>query len=277
MRLEGKVAVVTGAGSGIGRATARLFAKEGARVVATDLHLETARETLANLPASLPGSLALAADISDSAQVDDLFGEVAERFGCADILVNCAGVDRTPGDGVELREARVLARIEEMRRGEAPTTHPDQIADMSDAGWQRMLDINLSGPFYCCRAAVRLLVEAARAGSIINIASTAGLDGMGSGVHYAASKAGVIGLTKALARELGSRGIRVNAICPGPIDTPMVQGIPPVIVQSLKGSLPLGRVGAPEEVATAALFLATGDSSYFTGQAISPNGGLVMS
>jgi len=243
MRLEGKVAVVTGAGSGIGRATARLFAKEGARVVATDLHIDTARETLANLPASALESLAIAADISDSAQVEALFRELAERFGCADILVNCAGVDRTPGDGVELREARVLARIDEMRRGEAPTTHPDQIGDMSDAGWQRMLDINLSGAFYCCRTAVRLLIDADRSGSIVNVASTAALDGLGSGVHYSASKAGLLGLTKALARELGSRGIRVNAICPGPIETPLVANIPPAIVKSLASALPMGKDG----------------------------------
>jgi 3-oxoacyl-[acyl-carrier protein] reductase len=151
----------------------------------------------------------------------------------------------------------------------------DHITDMGDAGWQRVLDINLNGTFYCSREAVRLMIKAGVQGSIVNISSTSALSGEGS-VHYCASKAAMLGLTKCLARELGARNIRVNAICPGPTNTPMMKEISDEWAQAMVRAIPLGRIGEPAEVAQAALFLAGADSSFFTGQTIAANGGMYM-
>jgi 3-oxoacyl-[acyl-carrier protein] reductase len=145
---------------------------------------------------------------------------------------------------------------------------------MSDAGWTRMLEIHLNGAFFCARAAVKAMLEQG-SGSIINISSIAGLAGMGP-IHYSTAKAGLLGFTRALAREVGGRGIRVNAICPGAIDTPMSANVPEPLLKVMIAATPLGRMGAPEEIAAAALFLASDESSYFTGQWLSPNGGIFI-
>jgi 3-oxoacyl-[acyl-carrier protein] reductase len=276
MQLQDKVALVTGAGSGIGRAIAHRFAQEGAFVVLNDANAQSLERVSEELPCAPSSRMSVQADISDSSAVNAMFDQVRQRVGRLDVLVNNAGIDRVPGDGSQEREARILQRIEEVRRGETELTHPDQIADMSDEGWQRMIDVNLTGTFFCCRAGVRLMIEAGNSGSIINLSSTAGLSGEGSGVHYAASKGGIIALTKGLALELGSRGIRVNAICPGAIDTPLVENFPEALVKHMTTRVPMGRRGRPEEVASTALFLASEESSYFTGQWFSPNGGLLM-
>jgi 3-oxoacyl-[acyl-carrier protein] reductase len=276
MRLEGKVALVTGAGSGIGRAIAHRFSREGAFVVVNDVNAEALESVLKELPNHTSAAMMVQADISEVSEVEAMFEAVRTRVGRLDVLVNNAGVDRTPGDGSKEREDRVLQRIQEVQQGESALTHPDQIIDMTDAGWQRMIDINLTGTFYCCRAGVRLMIDAGCPGSIINLSSTAGLSGEGSGIHYAAAKGGIIALTKGLALELGSRKIRVNAICPGAIETPLVTQFPEALLKHMTSRIPLGRRGRPEEVASTALFLATDDSSYFTGQWFSPNGGLLM-
>ncbi len=176
------------------------------------------------------------------------------------MLVNCAGVDHTEGDG----------------SGEGNTGTELQVAVMSDAGWQRMLDIHLNGAFYCTRAMVGRLVDAKQPGSIICISSIAGTSGWGP-VHYATAKAGLLGLVRSVARFCGPLGIRANAICPGVIDTPMTQAITQEMIVALKAITPLGRVGVPDDIAAAAVYLASDESAFLTGQAISPNGGLVIS
>lgn len=274
MRLQGKVALVTGAGLGMGRAMAEVFAREGAAVVVVDLTARDAEETLALINAR-GDCCALTADVSDSAQVASVYAEVERRYGRLDVLVNNAGIGAAPNDGYDKFYERMAAMNEQIARGEEPTVHLDHIIDMQDDGWQKVLDINLNGLFYNCREAVRLMIRCGVKGSIINISSTAGLNGTGA-VHYCSSKAAVLGFTKCLARELGGRGIRVNAICPGAMNTRMMASISPDYAKAMLASIPLGRMGEPVEVANTALFLASDEASYFTGQTLAANGGWQM-
>lgn len=256
MKLENRVAVVTGAGSGLGREIARHFAAEGARVAAVDLRPETAEETVSLLAGE--GHFATAVDVADGASVVAMIGRVDAEYGRIDLLVNNAGVDHVPGDGQD----KVLETGQQ-------TIH------MSDEGFTGLMAINVNGVFFCLREAVKIMQREGNPGSIINMSSVAGLSAHG-GVSYAASKAAVLGITRATARELGRFGIRVNAICPGVIDTPMTAGLPDPMLAPLVAATPLGRKGQPSDVATTAVFLASDDSSFITGQWISPNGGLLM-
>ncbi len=274
MRLKDKVAVITGAGLGMGRATAEVFAAEGASVVVNDISEADAQETLA-LINERGDCCAIAGDISNSTQVTALFQQVEERYGRVDLLVNNAGVGAAPNDGYDKLYERMAARNEQLKQGQTPTVHLDHIIDMQDDGWQRVIDINMNGLFYNCREAVKLMIKAGVEGSIINISSTSGLNGDG-GVHYCATKAAVLGFTKCLARELGSRNIRVNAICPGPTNTRMMEQISEEYAQSIIAGVPLGRMAEPEEVARTSLFLASDDASFFTGQTLAANGGVHM-
>lgn len=272
-KLQNQVALITGAGQGMGRATAELFAREGAKVVAVDINEAAAGATIAGLAGA--DHSAHACDVADSAAVTALFAAVAARYGRIDVLVNNAGVGSAPGDGFDLYQQRLAERGAQLARGETPTVFADHLPDLGDAGWQRVLDINLNGTFYCTREAVRLMIKAGARGSIVSIASTSALTGEGP-PHYCASKAAMLGLTKCLARELGPRGIRINAICPGPTNTPMMQAISEEWAQAMVAGLPLGRMGEPEEVAKAVLFLASEDGSLFTGQTLGANAGMYM-
>jgi 3-oxoacyl-[acyl-carrier protein] reductase len=253
MKLSGRVAYVSGAGSGLGRAMATIFAAHGARVVANDLREDAVGETVAALEGT--DHMVAPGDVADSARVNEIFADVKRHYGRLDILVNNAGVDRTPDDGWD----KLLA-------GEL------QILHMSDTGWQRMLDIHLNGAFFACRAGVPLM-QINGQGSIINISSIAGLAGMGQ-AHYATCKAGLLGLTRSLARDLGPHNIRVNAICPGAIDTPMTKAVPDAMMKPLIRATPLRRLGVADDIANAALYLASDDSGFVTGQYLSPNGGI---
>lgn len=256
MRLANKVAVVTGGGSGIGRAIAQAFAREGAKLAVTDLNEASAKETVGLLDGS--GHHAFQCDVSSGPAVVESFEQIDSALGRVDLLVNNAGVDTTPGDG----------RDKMMETGQS-TIH------MSDEGFTRMMEINVNGVFFNLREAIKRIQQHEDGGAIVNMSSIAGLSAQGT-IHYAASKSAVLGITRATARELGPFGIRVNAICPGVIDTPMTAGVPEAALKPLIKTTPLRRTGTPEDIANAAVYLCSDESSFVTGQWISPNGGLIM-
>ena len=270
MRLPGRVALVTGGGSGIGRAIAQRLADEGARVVVNDIRPDAAEATAKALGGE---ARAIVADVADSARVRAMFEEVARTFGGLDVLVNNAGIGEVDPAGREALAAKIEARVGEMMMG-AVQTHWDLTQHLSDAAWGRMLAVHLNGTFYCTREALTLMSRVNR-GAIVNISSVAGLMGMEVASHYAAAKAGILGFTRSVAREVASRGIRVNAICPGFIDTPILDPFPPVTKMLAQRQTPLGRLGRPEEIAAVAVFLASDEASFITGQWLSPNGGLL--
>jgi len=275
MKLEGRIALITGAGSGIGRAIALLFAAEGARMIANDVNLEAAKRTVEEMGASGDGAHAIKADVSDSAQVRAMFAEIAERSDTLDILVNNAGI----GESDSAKQAEVNqkgeARLGEMMIEGRIQTHWDITQEMNDADWHRMIGVHLNGTFFCTREALKLMSRKNR-GVITNISSVAALHGIPIASHYGAAKGGILGFTRSVAQEVASRNIRVNAICPGWIETPMTQSFSPTLKAALGAQIPMARWGQAREVATTALFLASDDSSYFTGQWLSPSGGLFI-
>ncbi|MEU5697183.1 3-oxoacyl-ACP reductase family protein [Actinosynnema sp. NPDC020468] len=267
--MDGKVALVTGAGSGIGEAIALRLDAEGARVAALDIDSSGA-ELTAGL---LRSGMAVIADVADSAQVDQAVREVVETFGRLDVLVNNAGI--RGGDEADAAFERLAARIEESSSGR-PTTVLDATVNISDEAWHRMLSVHLDGTFFGTRAAVRHMRDQEGGGVIINVSSICGLTGCAHIPHYSAAKGGIEGLTKAVARDVAPLGIRVNAIAPGYIDTPLGDVIAPVVRADLNRQIALGRFGLPTEIASVVAFLAGPDGAYLTGQTISPNGGLVI-
>jgi 3-oxoacyl-[acyl-carrier protein] reductase len=275
--LDGKIALVTGAGSGLGREIARTFAGAGARVAVNDLRATAAasvHDELAALGAGVPCG-PLVGDVADSSQVRGWFETLAGATGGRlDVLVNNAGyADNDPES-----QARMARQVEELMAGGRPTTALDTTRRMSDERWTRMLAVHLNGTFFCSREALGLMAPRG-SGRIINMASIAGTTGIAGAAHYSAAKGGIIGFTKALAREVGGQGILVNAIAPGYIDTPLLDVLGEqraaqtmlIAMQTV-----VGRLGEAREVAATALFLAGPAGSYFTGQVLSPNGGLVM-
>ena len=243
--LTGRVAVVTGASRGIGRAVARELATTGARVVAgaRDQHADA---VAAEITAGGGTAHAVSVDVMDSASVRRMIGTALDRFGRVDILVNNAGIARD----------QLLVR---MKRNE----------------WDAVLATNLTAAFTCAQAALRPMLKQ-RFGRIINISSVVGQMGNAGQANYAASKAGVIGMTKSLAREVASRGITVNVVAPGMIDTEMTRAVMQASREAWASEIPLGRLGTPEEVAAAVGFLASDKAAYITGQVVGVNGGLYM-
>ena len=250
MLLQDKVALVTGGGSGIGRAIALRFAAEGAAVVVNDLTIARAQQTVDAFDAGARPGLAVAADVAESAQVRAMFERIEAEHQRLDVLVNNAGIAIAPGQASAV----------------------DDITALSDEAWERMVGVHMDGSFYCTREAVRAMRAGGEGGAIVNMSSVAALAGWGP-VHYAAAKGGLLGFTRALARVLGPEGIRVNAICPGFIDTPMTAPIPEQERERYAAATPLRRFGRPEEIAATAAYLASDESSFVTGQWLSPNGG----
>jgi len=274
VKLKDKVALITGAGSGIGRAIATLFAQEGARVIVNDLRESAARETVEALGAAGSGAGAIGVDVADSAQVKAMFAEVEREFGSLDVLVNNAGIAGTSAADRDKLLERADTRIMELMSGQGIRTHLDVTQEMTDEAWHRMIAVHLNGTFFCTREALKLMSRRDQ-GAIINMSSVAAW-GIEAVPHYSAAKAGILGFTRAVAREVASRKIRVNAICPGYIDTPMTQPMSDLMRKAVVARTPLGRYALPNEVAQTALFLASDDSSFFTGQWLSPNGGLLI-
>jgi len=262
-RLSGQVAVVTGAGCGIGTAIVSRLMSEGAQVAALDLDASDARASGA--------TMGLACDVAASGSVAAAMKEVRSSLGRLDILVNNAGIGRADGDGSEEFYSLMAQRDAEVAEmGQSPTI-VDQLIHMNDKGWSAVLAVNLDGTFFACREFVRILAEQGSGGSIINISSTSAQSGEGS-PHYCASKAAIIGLTRQLARELAPRKIRVNALAPGPTNTPVMQAIPEQWIEAMKQSVPLGRLADPAEIAAAVAFLAGEDASFVNGSVLVANG-----
>jgi 3-oxoacyl-[acyl-carrier protein] reductase len=274
MKLKDRVALVTGGGSGLGRAISLLFAEEGAHVVVNELHLATAKQTVVDMKGP-GGGRAIQADVADSAQVKAMFATIEREIGTLDILVNNAGIAFGPGDDRTEISRKTESVIMEMVSGQGVQTHMDITQNLSDESWRRMLAVHLDGTFFCTREALRLMSGRNR-GAIVNLSSVAALMGLESVPHYSAAKGGILAFTRAVARDVASRGIRVNAICPGYIDTPMTAPISPLMQRVILSRTPLNRMGEPEEIAATALFLASDEASYFTGQWLSPNGGLFI-
>ncbi|HEX6310004.1 MAG TPA: SDR family NAD(P)-dependent oxidoreductase [Acidimicrobiia bacterium] len=274
-RLEGRIALVTGAGSGIGEAIARRFAAEGATVVANDLTIERARRTIESLADGSPAGHPVAADVADADAVREMFAEVRDAYGRLDVLVNNAGIGEGSPEELEYvnRTAETLAG--DMAAGRPPSVAFDFTRRVTDASFQRMIGVHLGGCFHCTREALDLMIPR-RGGSIVNISSAGGLSGQPVFTHYSAAKAGMLGFTRAVAAEGGPYGIRVNAIAPGAIDTPLGAKLSRSFVLALIANAPIGRLGTPGELAATALYLASDESSFVTGQTLGVNGGVLM-
>ncbi len=246
MNLANRVAIVTGSGQGIGRQIALLLAERGASIVISDINEATAKAVAAEIETKNVKSIAVTANIALAAEVNKLVEQTLSSFGHIDILVNNAGITK---DNLLMR--------------------------MSEADWDLVLSINLKGAFLCTQAVIRHMMKQ-RWGRIVNIASVVGVIGNAGQANYAASKAGLIGLTKTTAREVASRGITVNAVAPGFIDTGMTQKLPENVKQEFLKQIPVGYLGLPKDVAYAVAFLVSEEAHYITGQVLNVNGGLAM-
>lgn len=267
MRLEGRVALVTGGGSGIGEAICRAMAAEGATVAVLDVR----RGPAERVAADLDRGLALSADVTDSAAVDAAVERVVSELGRLDVLVNNAGI-ATSGE-----HQRNVPRFEAALAAAAEGRQPEPLqttVNLTDEEWRRMVATHLDGTFFCTRAALRPMT-ASGSGSIVNIASICGIQGCTGSPHYSAAKAGILGFTRAVAKEVIGQGVRVNAVAPGYIDTPLLDVMTEPIRAATVMQIPLGRMGRVEEIAATVVFLASDDSSFFVGETLSPNGGHV--
>ena len=245
MSLQGKVALITGGSRGIGAAVAQTLATAGAAVAVCARNGEAAAATASAIAAQGGQALGVTADVSRAEDAERLVKACLERFGRLDILVNNAGITR---DGLVLR--------------------------MKDGDWSDVLAVNLNGAFYCARAALRVILKQKQSGRIINIGSVVGSMGNAGQANYVTSKAGLIGLTKALAREVAARGVTVNLVAPGFIETDMTANLPDAVKETYRGQIPLGRFGTAADVAAAVAFLASDGAAYITGQVIHVNGGM---
>jgi 3-oxoacyl-[acyl-carrier protein] reductase len=246
MKLEGKSAFITGAAQGIGRSIAIVMAKEGANVAVADTNIEKAEVTAREIEGYGVKGIAIKVDVSRQEEVSSAFETFKKEFERLDMLVNNAGITR---DALILR--------------------------MKDEDWDRTININLKGTFLCSKEAVKIMAKQ-HEGKIINISSVVAFTGNPGQANYSASKAGIVGLTKTIAKEYGSRGIKANVIAPGFIKTEMTDSIPEKIREEMRNSIPMGNFGTPEDIAYAALFLASSGADYITGQVFHINGGMYM-
>jgi len=245
MRLENKVVIITGAGSGIGKETALLFAEEGAKVVVADVNGKAGEETVAQIKKNGEGFF-VKLDVSNREQSKQMVKSTLEKYGRIDILINNAGI---------VQDAF--------------------LSKMTEEQWDKVININLKGVFNCAQAVVEVMMNQGN-GVIINTSSIVGLNGNVGQVNYAATKAGLIGMTKTLAKELGKKGIRVNAVAPGFIATPMTSNVPEKILEMMKEKTPLRRLGEAKDVAYAYLYLASDEANFVNGAVLCVDGGLII-
>lgn len=246
MRLKDLNALITGSAQGIGKAIAKRMAEEGANVCIADINYENAIASAEEIKTSVVKCIAVELDVSKIESVSNAFDIFIKEFGTLDILVNNAGITR---DALLLR--------------------------MRDEDWDAVLNINLKGTFLCCKEAIKIMSKQ-RSGKIISISSIVAFTGNPGQANYSSSKAGIIGLTKTIAKEYASRGIRANAIAPGFIQTAMTDSLPEKVKEEMKQSIPLGNFGRPEDIANAVTFLASKEADYITGQVLHINGGMYM-
>ena len=245
-RLENKIAVITGGAQGIGKATAKRFAEEGATVIIWDVNEEKANSTISELK-SLSNNIEFQkVDVTSLDSVTKAASEITEKYKKIDILINNAGITR---------DASLLKMTAEQ--------------------WKQVVDVNLTGVFNCTKAVAPIMVEN-KSGKVVNTSSVVGLYGNFGQTNYVATKSGIIGMTKVWARELGRKGINVNAVAPGFIATEMVETVPEKVIEMLKEKTPLGKLGDPEDIANAYLFLVSDEAKYITGTVLSVDGGLVL-
>lgn len=247
MKLQGKVAVITGAGRGIGEFTALKFAREGAKVVVADMVKESVEDVVAKIKTLGAEALGLIVNVTDPASVDKMLADTLKTFGRIDCLVNNAGI-----------------------------TDDSQLLKMTEAQFDKVINVNLKGVFICGQAAAKIMAEQETGGVILNASSIVGIYGNFGQTNYAATKWGVIGMTKSWAKELGRKKIRVNAVAPGFILTPMTGKMPENVLEMMKDKSPLRRLGLPEDVANAYAFLASDEASFITGAVLSVDGGVVL-
>ncbi len=246
MRLKGKVSIITGGGQGIGRATALKFGKEGARVAVCDIKLVSAEETAKLVTDAGGEAISFAIDVTDKATIAQMVEGVMARWGRIDTLVNNAGI---------VQDA--------------------QLKKMTDDQFDRVIDVNLKGVYNCTQAVVDIMLEQ-QSGCILNASSIVGIYGNFGQTNYAATKFGVIGMVKTWAKELGKKGIRANAVCPGFIHTPILASMPAKIIKMMEDRVPLGRLGQPEEIANTYAWLASDEASYINGAVIEVSGGATL-
>ena len=246
MRLEGKVSIITGGGQGIGRATAVKFAKEGARVAVCDINVAAAEETSKLITDAGGDSISFRIDVTDKATIATMVKGVMAKWGRIDTLVNNAGI---------VQDA--------------------QFKKMTDDQFDRVIDVNLKGVYNCTKAVVDIML-AQNSGCILNASSIVGIYGNFGQTNYAATKFGVIGMVKTWAKELGKKGIRANAVCPGFIHTPILASMPEKIIKMMEDRVPMGRLGQPEEIANVYAWLASDEASYINGAVIEVSGGATL-
>lgn len=246
MRLQGKVSIITGGGQGIGQATSVKFAKEGAKVIVCDINESAAFETARKIVADGGEAIGFRVDVTDKPSITRMVEAVRDKYGRIDVLVNNAGI-----------------------------TADAQLKKMDEEQFDRVIEINLKGVYNCTRAVVDIMLEQ-QSGCILNASSIVGLYGNFGQTNYAATKFGVIGMVKTWARELGRKGIRANAVCPGFIRTPILNSMPEKVIKMMEEKVPLGRLGMPEEIANTYAFLASDEASYINGAVLEVSGGVTI-
>jgi len=271
-RLKNKIALITGGSRGLGASIAKHFFNEGAKIILCDIDIKKATEMASEL-----NGKAYFMDVSDSKNVKDIFSNIRSEFNQLDILVNNAGINGFENRQDLLDERMKVNNLQNKEFSETGkiNSHFDVTVSMTDDDWHKMIGVHLNGTFFCTREALKIMNNQ-ESGSIINMGSVLGTTGGPSSPHYSAAKAGILGFTRATARELASRNIRVNAIAPGYIDTDMTKSLGDV-KKIVKSATPMKRFGVVEDIAWAAVYLASEESKFLTGQTISPNGGFVMS